>query len=318
MREWFATYITVADQEDLITYLREMRKPRIYNVQTCLFALTTLNSIIPHLPGTQPQLNEASLRTAFHDMMPQVWRDKFIGLGRIVTATPLAELRTYYGQQERLTDANQRNIQQRQRDAGRGGGRNGGRPNGGRGNGRARGGGRGSRAREYPAARRRGNDPPEDRRVRHRSVQNGDLCPIHVNSNHTWGECNLNVENPNRVFRPAGRGGGRGNGRGGGRGNGRGNGRGAGGRAESNVVEDAAAENGVVEEGEMIPEADEAAAAGPAQAAAGKNNLAQPCPQEVTHEFTHHLDSFFASDAYDDNSTDDYATCPILNVRSVV
>ena len=100
VREFIAVYSTEADRYDLVQLMRSTKKPMEVSIRALFFRLKQLNSYVPWIPGTEPQLSEDQLKQAFHDAMPAKWKERFTSAGHSVTTRNQAQMLHYFGAQE--------------------------------------------------------------------------------------------------------------------------------------------------------------------------------------------------------------------------
>lgn len=182
VKAMIASFATEDDRRDLLNQIRDAQKPREVPVQTMWYRMIEVNNMVEYLPGQDPKLTPSQLLKAFHDAMPQRWRDRFLNAGLTVNEAALPKILQYFRMQERNAEQNS----QANETSGRNGTRN--------------------RTNNNPA--RKANTSvvkkhkPDDAEKGKKSASNGRIsddtkCPIHPNGKHTWGECYANGYNKN-------------------------------------------------------------------------------------------------------------------------
>ena len=182
VKAMIASFATEEDRRDLLNQLRDAQKPRDVTVQTMWYRMTEINNMVDYLPGTDPKLTANQLLKAFHDAMPQRWRDRFLNAGLTVDTTVLPKILHYFRMQERNADQNSQANNET-------GGRN---------------------ATVNRNTNNAGKKPnpnhkkpkPADAEKSKKTTSNGrisdeTMCPIHPKGKHTWGECYANSYNKN-------------------------------------------------------------------------------------------------------------------------
>lgn len=177
-----ASFATEDDRRDLLNQLRDAQKPRDVTVQSMWYRMIEVNNMVEYLPGQDAKLTASQLLKAFHDAMPQRWRDRFLNAGLTVDTAALPKILQYFRMQERNAEQNSQ--------ANEAGGRN------------------GSRNRTNNTSAKKANSSvvknhkPDDAEKGKKTGANGrisddTMCPIHPKGKHTWGECYANSYNKN-------------------------------------------------------------------------------------------------------------------------
>jgi len=104
VRVMIASFATEDDRRDLLNQLRDAQKPRDVTVQSMWYRMTEINDMVDYLPGQDPKLTASQLLKAFHDAMPQRWRERFLNAGLTVDTTVLPKILHYFRMQERNAD----------------------------------------------------------------------------------------------------------------------------------------------------------------------------------------------------------------------
>jgi hypothetical protein len=104
VKAMIALFATKDDKHDLPNQLRDSQKPRDVAVQTMWYRINEINDMVDYLPGQDAKLMASQLLKAFHDAMPQHWRDRFLNAGLTVDTTILPNILHYFPMQERNAD----------------------------------------------------------------------------------------------------------------------------------------------------------------------------------------------------------------------
>jgi hypothetical protein len=134
--------------------------------------------MIDWMPGQEPILDDRQIRQAFHDGMPQAWRNRFSDAGNSPAITTLSETLKYFCQQERQSALKARENTKKQRSDDRSG-----QPSR-------------SALRSSRRSRLQKRKTPEtDKNYKKQNSRISDdaECPIHIGSGHTWGNCRANA-----------------------------------------------------------------------------------------------------------------------------
>ena len=100
LREFIPVHSTEEDRYDLVNGLRNCKKPRSIPIQAFWYKFKELNGYVEWLPGNEPALTEAQMKQAFHDAMPEKWRERFSNAGNTVTNQTMAEMVHCFGAME--------------------------------------------------------------------------------------------------------------------------------------------------------------------------------------------------------------------------
>ena len=178
--------------------------------------LINCNQAANWMPGNAPLLDDDSFRRSFIDAMPEAWRDSLITSAIDRNVDSIEKIEQHFVRLEMAANKKQADNTDKQRAENqhnqhnrsnnnnnhRGGGRNNNRygRGGGRGggsNGRGGGGGGGGCGN---GKRSNNNDSQSNKRARTAAGGNSNTigdnapCPIHLNGNHTWGQCFKNKD----------------------------------------------------------------------------------------------------------------------------
>ena len=178
LREFIAAHATEQDRHELVQQLLHPVKPRSMRVQAFYYRLMELNTYVDWLPGTDAKLTEQQLKRAFYDGMPATWRERFVNAGKVFSSETKAQIIRYFRSQEMQAISKQqentlfqrRNQKQQKK-----------KPN-------DNSSGKSAKSTEGTTGQKRTSTRVDD----------GDSCPVHPGSKHTWGECRLNVNNSNK------------------------------------------------------------------------------------------------------------------------
>ena len=112
LREFVRAHLTEEDRCDLVNGLRNCKKPRSIPAQAFWHKFKELNGCVEWLPGNEPALTEAQMKQAFHDAMPEKWRERFSDAGDTVTNQTMAEMVHHFRAMEsaanrRMTENNE-------------------------------------------------------------------------------------------------------------------------------------------------------------------------------------------------------------------
>lgn len=187
---------------DQMAYLRSVRKPvELTPTQFLLqFQAAEANAkLLPNAPQVNAGFSEIERKRLFLEAMPMAWQDKFDDANLVIEAETLMDMRAYFDKQHvkdppkdrtsssvNKSDNNSSNSQRsgRSRRRNQNQATNQGNRSGGSGNS----GGNNSGNQNQNGSNRSNN---RSERSNNR-VSNDDPCPVHPNSNHTWGQCRAN------------------------------------------------------------------------------------------------------------------------------
>ena len=162
LQHFIAAHCMQEDQQELVTLIRALCKPRVMAVQAFWYRLRQLNSYIGWLPGTAPSLPDEEICEMLYEAMSKAWRNCFISSGQSKTIA-ITEMVCYFRAQKHASNQCALENQTSQKKA------------------MARISVKGS-----PVAKA-GDKPAANKR----KVNNDNECPIH--GGHKWKDCMANT-----------------------------------------------------------------------------------------------------------------------------
>ena len=99
-RHFLAVHSDDGAQNDLVKFLRNVKKPRSMQVYTFYYNLRRLNEYVPWLQGPATVLNDNQLKHLLHDANPQAWQDRLDEKNMNVVNMTLAQTLRWFSTQE--------------------------------------------------------------------------------------------------------------------------------------------------------------------------------------------------------------------------
>ena len=180
VRSFIALYATEEDRYDLVQLLRNpAQKPKQLSVQSFNYKLQELNEFVEWMPGQEPKLTDLQLRQGLHNVMPNMWKQRFSDADSTVSSNTSTQLVRYFRVQEKLLIASkmaQNEHTNKQFKSRKGREEN-------------------KKVAKNYAKKNSKFKKTNDAKPASRRIADDAPCPIHpdLSTPHTWGQCNLNA-----------------------------------------------------------------------------------------------------------------------------
>jgi hypothetical protein len=172
-KNFIGLHSTEEDTHALLQQLRNATKPRQVGVQSYWYKMRELNGYVPWMLGNKEPLEEEEIKQAFHDAMPEKWRDRYTAAGKTITSESMAEVVQYFRLQERKANIRQSENETTQKKSKQ----------------------KGTKRKIHESDRKphKGSNGGSKKKEVNGRIANDDPCPIHhylsEDKRHTWGEC---------------------------------------------------------------------------------------------------------------------------------
>lgn len=173
---FIAAHFDETARSELVSEMRNTKLPQRMKVQDFWYRLGEANEWVPWLPGTEPALSEDQLLDSFVKSMPEKWKEKY-DIAHFAPGTKAAPIVSFFKtmQTTALKSMLRNAIEQKKEQRT----------------------GKNNENLSHRRKRPRNQRDSDDKGYRgHGTLSKDAKCPIHKESNHTWGECFKNVDNP--------------------------------------------------------------------------------------------------------------------------